>query len=294
MRKKILLIITPLLLCAWGHNTFAVNSSPKKKQLVLDKVTVNYFDYRDEELEDNEEYKLLIANDSLILVGAYELSFLYNNSGDLHGINTVSKAPPIYTELTLNQQKQLERIKIIEGNTLVAKTAITYSDNLLQQIQAKELNTNTELLLRYVYNKEQLPSIVKGVEGVEDRYGRSSDTLQISFEYNKDRQLIMVDGKDRKFQLSYDKANNPYADLPYFYTHESQPILDFLFYTNYKQKHNITRIEDSEELTTITYTYNQNNLPITAIAKNILKQYPTYPRSFTQYEYSYKEIEIIE
>ncbi|MDR2223955.1 MAG: hypothetical protein LBE34_14645 [Flavobacteriaceae bacterium] len=291
MRKKILLIITPLLLCAWGHNTFATNSSPKKKQLVLDKVAVNYFDYRDEELEDNEEYKLLIANDSLILVGAYELTFLYNDSGDLHGINTVSKAPPIYTELTLNQQKQLERIKIIEGNTTIAKTAITYSDNLLQQIQAKELNTNTELLLHYKYNKELLPSVVKGEK---NNNGQSSDSLQISFKYNKEKQLVAVAGKDRKFKLSYDKANNPYTYLPYFYTHESQPILDMLFYTNYRQKHNITRIEDTEELTTITYTYNQNNLPITAIVKNILKQYPTYPRSFTQYKYSYKEIEIIE
>ncbi|MDM1375046.1 hypothetical protein HX023_05970 [Myroides marinus] len=250
--------------------------------------------YKNDEFEDDEEYQAMLLNnpnDSVVLIGTYNLSFLYNEYGDLYRINTTSTDSPIYTELTLSQQKRIEKVKAVEGADTKVETVMTYTNNFLQQIDSREIDSATELILHYEYNNKQLPSIIKGEEKKDNEY---VNRLEVLLEYNTTDELTSIKSKGHKFNLSYDKARNPHAGLSYFYTHEIQPILGILHYTNYIQKHNITRIEDSDEITTITYTYNQDNLPTKALVKTKLKRYDSYSDSFLQYEYFYKEIEIVE
>ncbi|WP_143061398.1 hypothetical protein [Myroides marinus] len=249
--------------------------------------------YKNDEFEDDEEYQAMLLtnpNDSVVLVGTYNLTFLYNEFGDLYRVNTTSLAPPIYIELTLNQQRRVEKVKSVEGADTRVETAMIYNNGFLQQVQSEEISSATDLTLQYEYNKKQLPSIIKG----EKKSKEYANRLKVLFEYNTTGELTSIESKDRKFNLSYDKAHNPYASLPYFYTHELHPILGILHYTNYIQKHNITRIENSDEITTLTYTYNQDNLPTKALVRNKLKRYNSNSDSFLQYEYFYKEIEIVE
>lgn len=294
MKKTFFFTILTFLLFTCSNVVIASDLQVKKKKTVLNKLVISDYMYKNDEFEDDEEYQALLLtnpNDSVVLIATYNLSFLYNEYGDLYRINTTSTDSPIYTELTLDQQRRIEKVKAVEGTDTKVETVMTYTNNFLQQVNSREIDSATELILHYEYNNKQLPSIIKGEEKKDNEY---VNRLEVLLEYNTTDELTSIKSKGHKFNLSYDKAHNPHAGLSYFYTHEIQPILGILHYTKYIQKHNITRIEDSDELTTITYTYNQDNLPTKALVKTKLKRYDTYSDSFLQYEYFYKEIEIVE
>lgn len=294
MKKTFLYTIFSFLLFSSISTITASDLQAKKKKTVLSKVVISDYMYKNDEFDEDEEYQALLLanpNDSVVLIGTYNLSFLYNEYGDLYRVNTTTTASPIYTELTFNQQRKIDKVKSVEGTDTKVETVMTYSNNLLQQVNSREIDSATELILHYEYNNKQLPSIIKGEEKKDNEY---VNRLKVLLEYNTTGDLTTITSKDRKFSLNYDKAHNPHAGLSYFYTHEIQPILGILHYTNYIQKHNITRIEDSDEITTLTYTYNQDNLPTKALVKTKIKRYDSYSDSFLQYEYSYKEIEVTE
>lgn len=300
MKKNILLALIAALLYNWGYTIYAANSKDKKKLIVLSKITINNYMFRDDELEESKEYQALLAansNDSILLVNTFDLIFQYNDYGYLTRVNTTSKDSSPYLELKLNKEQRIEEaeeVKVIDHTNITTKTILSYKNDLLEETSIKNLDTSfvNDLKLNFEYNNKQLPSLIK-VE--HKKHNNTPNFSKLSYEYNTNGSLKSYTAQERTFTFKYDNAINPFAHISTFYTDPiSNEYLFPLLYTNYKQKNNITHITNGDRKLLFEYTYNDDHLPIKAIIKEYYKNNTSNLSEYFQYEYYYKEIEITE
>ncbi|KZE83579.1 hypothetical protein AV926_04680 [Myroides marinus] len=280
----------------------------KKKITVLSKLVINEYLVRDEELEDSIEYRTYLLanpNDSILLTNTKDISYKYNDYGNLTSIHTVSTKLSYDTEIKqgyqklietikLNDQQLIEDIKIEEHSDIKTTKQLSYKNNLLKQVKTTESSVLRPeyFILNYEYNNKQLVGTIS-VE--HSKHNQPPYFFKIACNYNANGALKSFTSKDTTLEFSYDKAKNPFAHLKTFYTDIlNQELLFPLLHTNYKQQNNITQITNGDKLIIYKYTYNNDNLPIKAIVKDYYTPNMSEPYSFIQYEYFYKDLEITE
>ncbi|AJA67844.1 MULTISPECIES: hypothetical protein [Myroides] len=286
------LLIAPLLLLLMNCGSF--NSTTKRKgktfkTTVLDHaveksyllITETYADGKSNTInKDKENTETEIRN----------FLFTYDEYGQL--INTYSSniinekaSNPSSLGVTLNTKKQLTTISLDEDTD---KLKAIYKDNILHQITHYEPEFKELVVSTFTYDKHQLP--------VHARLGNESkpnEVINLDFTYDLNQNVRTYKNPLELFSFSYDDKQYILAGQPYYYNPFYYMSIDWLTFTSYAPKNNIVGFEDDEHITTIDYTYNTDNLPITARVRKTSKTNALDSRVTCEYEFYYKELEVI-
>ncbi|WP_158962510.1 hypothetical protein [Myroides fluvii] len=254
--------------------------------------------------EDEELYELLNST---------TMFFSYDQSGRIIHIGE-SKESTFKPQLAYNEQNEiiseLPHIKFI------------YKNGLLYQIKKEESPVNRlphYIVITYTYNKNNLIT-----ETEITTYWNGESNIIKKYEYlydDKNRIKTIVDKspiiRNKSYRekegidsvmLSYDDAKEPFDNFPYFFSFYYSG-LEHLMFTSYKSKNNITCMENKTNYSYIDYTYNSQNLPLTATVYRFDQEdsyggmddyyddeddtYRLFGGMYTVFEFQYAELEIV-
>lgn len=296
--KKILLlgvlIIAVKAMAQQSHKITVVAAITEKK------FGKNYY----VEDEDEELYELL--NSTTVF-------FSYDQLGRIIHIGE-SKESTFEPQLAYNEQNEiiskLPHIKFI------------YKNGLLYQVKREDFTFDGLPLYSvttYAYNKNNL---ITETEITTYSKGESSVIDKYEYLYDDENRIKTIVDKspiirNRSYRekygfetvmLSYDDAKDPFDNLRYFYSFHFSG-LEHLAFTSYKPKNNITCMENKTNYCYIDYTYNSQNLPLTATVYQFGQEdsyggmddyyddeddmYRLFGGMYTVFEFQYAELEIV-
>ncbi|MGL4581505.1 MAG: hypothetical protein ACRCVU_00840 [Flavobacterium sp.] len=281
MKRSLLLI--PVLLITVGN----VFSQQTKKMTVVSQIREKSYTYIDNDsLHKNFE---ILQDGSKVTSIKSKADFSYTVLGELKTIKRSEidiKNPPPLDTVNFKMRNKYQ-LKTIDLNSEVKSLSLTYQDDNLHQyiISEKKAKKIESIISTYCYSNNQLPE--KVVINIPD----SNIPVKISFKYNKDKNLQSYKIKQYKTSTYYDTKKYPFSYLPYGFSFSNYFLIEGLVFTNYVQSNNVIKREWYGTTQTILYTYNDNDLPITA---KVYNKYKNNNHSYLMYEceFVYKEIEV--
>lgn len=215
--------------------------------------------------------------------------FTYDDKGQL--INTYScnilndkETNPSNLGVELNTKKHITTLSLDEDRD---KLKVVYTNNLLHQISHYDPEFKELVITTYTYDKHKLPNRAQ-----LGNANKPNQVIDLSFKYDEMQNVKVSTYANEVMTLTYDDkkyifSGQPYYNNPFYYL-----SIDWLTFTNYSPKNNITRVEDNDYIMTIQYTYNNENLPLTAKVTKTSKTNIHDSRVTSEHEFHYKEIEI--
>lgn len=289
---KRILLLTPLLLLMTSWNSYSASSNLppaqiKKLTVVSQIIEKNYVPMEETTLVDDVN----VATSNL---AGYETSitkydFMYNAIGQMTTVKSylVENGEPTTTFITtvdIDENNQLNQVLFGENKMILD---LIYSNNKLQSTEFKDLYYDESRTTTLTYNKLDLPGSIE--TSSQPQYSEPEVT---SFIYDPNNNVKIVALDSNKTTYTYDSKKYPFAFLPYSFNVSNYLSAAELTYTNYVQQNNVIKIVDSNFITTIDYTYNNQNLPLTAKVKTVDKSNPTDIVSLYDYEFIYKDLEL--
>lgn len=285
MKRSLLLI--PVLLLTVGN---AFSQQTKKMTVVSQLIEKNHVLSSETTLVGDVNVVTGPSANSVISITKYD--FTYNNAGQLTTIKSYlvengQPTDPFITLLESSDKNQLN--KVLYGENKMSLDLV-YENNVLQSTEFKDLYYDESRVSKITYNKLDLPGSIEITSSPQ-----YSDPETTSFIYDPNNNVKLVNLDNNKTIYTYDKKKYAFAYLPYAFNISNYLSASELTFTNYVQQNNVVKIEHNEDLlTTIDYTYNTKDLPLTAKVKTVIKSDPTDQPSIYEYEFVYKEIEITE
>ena len=215
--------------------------------------------------------------------------FTYDQKGQI--INTYScsiqqdkETNPSNLEVELNTKKQITTLSLDDD---ADKLKVVYDNNLLHQISHYDPEFKELVLTTYSYDKQKLP--VKAQLG---NATKPNQIIDLSFKYDEKQNVKVSTYANEVMTLSYDDkkyllSGQPYYNNPFYYL-----SIDWLTFTHYSPKNNIIKAEDNDYIITIDYTYNEEDMPLTAKITKTSKSNNKDSRVTAEQEFHYKEIEV--
>ncbi|KZE83577.1 hypothetical protein AV926_04670 [Myroides marinus] len=292
MKKTLLL--TPLLLLMVSWNSYSASSSIppaqiKKLTVVSQIVEKNYVPTEETTLVDDVNVATGKNTSTEISITKYD--FTYNTVGQMTAVKSylVENGEPTSTFITtldIDGNNQLNKVLFGENKMSLD---LTYDNNRLKSTEFKDLYYDESRVTTITYNKLDLPGEIETVS--QPQYS-DPEVTKFIFDPNNNVKIVALDSN--KTNYTYDSKKYPFAFLPYSFNVSNYLSASELTYTNYVQQNNVIKIADSNFITTIDYTYNNQNLPLTAKVKTVDKSNPTDIVSQYDYEFIYKDLEITE
>ncbi|MEC4051258.1 hypothetical protein VSP10_00460 [Myroides odoratimimus] len=287
------LLFTPLLLFVISWNSYST-ASPipavqiKKLTVVSQVVEKNYVPIDNATLIG--DVNVVDGSTSNTEVSITKYDFNYNDLGQLTSVESYlveNGAPSSSFTATMELDENNLLRKVIYGENKMSLDLV-YDNKILQYTEFKDLYYDESRVSKIVYNRLDLPGSIQ--ISSKPQY---SDPEVTDFIYTPNNNLKLVNLDNNKTIYTYDQKNYPFAYLPYAYNVSNYLSANELMYTNYNQQNNIVKIESSDLLTTIEYTYNAQDLPLTAKVKTVVKSMPNEQPSIYEYEFSYRVIELM-
>lgn len=290
MRK--IFIIAPIFLLLMNCSSFNSSTNTKKgkvtKTIVLDSaVEKSHILVTETIIDPKKGYKSTENTTTEIEIEEKQFLFTYDDKGLLLRADTFSilkdkKETQSTLAVHLNTKKQITEIALDENDN---KFKVIYEGNLLSQISHyepafKELVVNT-----ITYNKLKLPSKTQ-----LSNKSKPAEVVDMSYYYDDKQNVKQSSYSDEEVKYTYDDKRYLMLAQPYYYNPFYYLSIDWLTFTNYSPKNNIVSMEDNEYMTTIDYTYNEHNLPSTALVTKTSKTNKQDSRITSEYEFYYREI----
>ncbi|MEK6492916.1 hypothetical protein [Myroides odoratimimus] len=291
MRRNLLLM--SLLFLLGSMNSYSTekvspNAQIKKLIVVSQVVEKNYVPVDSSTLIDNVNVVDGITSSTEVSITKYD--FNYNDLGQLTSVESyfVENGTPTssFTATMELDENNLLR-KVIYGENKMSLDLV-YDNKILQYTEFKDLYYDESRVSKIVYNRLDLPGSIE--ISSKPQY---SDPEVTDFIYDPNNNLKLINLDSYKTIYTYDQKNYPFAYLPYAYNVSNYLSANELMYTNYNQQNNIVKIEGDDLLTTIEYTYNAQDLPLTAKVKTVVKSMPNEQPSIYEYEFTYRIIELM-
>lgn len=285
MKRSLLLIPVVLLAISstYGQQT-------KKMTVVSQLIEKNHVPSSETTLVDGMNVVTGPSANSVISITKYD--FTYNNTGQLTTIKSylVENSLPTDPFITLLESSDKNQLnKVLYGENKMSLDLV-YEKNVLQSTEFKDLYYDESRVSTITYNKLDLPGSIEITSSPQ-----YSDPETTSFIYDPNNNVKLVNLDNNKTIYTYDKKKYAFAYLPYAFNISNYLSAYELTFTNYVQQNNVVKIEHNEDLlTTIDYTYNAKDLPLTAKVKTVIKSEPNSQPSIYEYEFVYKEIEVVE
>lgn len=288
MRK--VFIIAPIFLLLINCSSFNSSTNARKgkitKTIVLDSaVEKSHILVTETILDPKKGYKS--TENTTTEIEEKQFLFTYDDRGLLLRADTFSmqkdkKENQATLVVHLNAKKQITQIALDENEN---NLKVVYEGSLLSQIshyepEFKELVVNT-----ITYNKQKLPSKTQ-----LSNKSKPAEVVNMSYHYDDKQNVKQSNYSSEEVKYTYDDKRYLIPAQPYYYNPFYYLSIDWLTFTNYSPKNNITSMEDNEYITTIDYTYNDNNLPSTALVTKTSKANKQDSRITSEYEFFYKEI----
>ncbi|MCC9041671.1 hypothetical protein LNQ81_03000 [Myroides sp. M-43] len=285
MKRRLLLI--PVLLLTVGN---ALGQIHKKMTVVSQIIEKTHVPIYETVLEGDMNVVSGSSSQSQTSITKYD--FAYNTLGQLTSIKSYlvengNATDSFTTTMELNENNKLN--KVIFGEKKMTLDLV-YEKNILQTTEFKDQYYDESRVSEITYNKLDLPGTIE-----KKSLPQYSDPETTNFIYDPNNNAKLVNLDNNKTTYTYDKKKYPFSFLPYAFNISNDLSPDDLMYTNYIQQNNVVQIDTRELMTTIDYTYNTKDLPITAQVKKLVKLDPSDQASTTyDYEFVYKEIDIVE
>lgn len=287
------LLLMPLLFLLGSMNGYSTekvstNAQIKKLTVVSQVVEKNYVPVDNATLID--DVNVVDRSTSSTEVSITKYDFNYNDLGQLTSVESYlveNGAPSSSFTATMELDENNLLRKVIYGENKMSLDLV-YDNKILQYTEFKDLYYDESRVSKIVYNRLDLPGSIE--ISSKPQY---SDPEVTDFIYNPNNNLKLVNLDSNKTIYTYDQKNYPFAYLPYAYNVSNYLSANELMYTNYSQQNNIVKIEGDDLLTTIEYTYNTQDLPLTAKVKTIVKSMPNEQPSIYEYEFTYRIIELM-
>lgn len=291
MKRNLLLM--PLLFLLGSMNGYATekvspNAQIKKLTVVSKVVEKNYVPVDSTTLID--DVNVVDRSTSSTEVSITKYDFNYNDLGQLNSVESYlveDGAPTSSFTATMELDENNLLRKVIYGENKMSLDLV-YDNKILQYTEFKDLYYDESRVSKIVYNRLDLPGSIEISSKPQYSVPEVTD-----FIYNPNNNLKLVNLDNNKTIYTYDQKNYPFAYLPYAYNVSNYLSANELMYTNYSQQNNIVKIEGDDLLTTIEYTYNTQDLPLTAKVKTIVKSMPNEQPSIYEYEFTYRIIELM-
>jgi len=291
MKRNLLLM--PLLFLLGSMNGYATekispNAQIKKLTVVSQVVEKNYVPVDSTTLID--DVNVVDRSTSSTEVSITKYDFNYNDLGQLNSVESYlveDGAPTSSFTATMELDENNLLRKVIYGENKMSLDLV-YDNKILQYTEFKDLYYDESRVSKIVYNRLDLPGSIEISSKPQYSVPEVTD-----FIYNPNNNLKLVNLDNNKTIYTYDQKNYPFAYLPYAYNVSNYLSANELMYTNYSQQNNIVKIEGDDLLTTIEYTYNTQDLPLTAKVKTIVKSMPNEQPSIYEYEFTYRIIELM-
>ncbi|MDR0193557.1 MAG: hypothetical protein LBI73_00415 [Myroides sp.] len=286
--KKTLLYTAILLFAYSNGHTHPLQKGKAKKITVIDHVVEkNYVPLTEIVSIDNTP---TTDKDKKVEAFLSRFDFTYNSNGQINSITSYSiqQGEPVYPFTlfpVVNASNQLQAVKL---GTDGRSCDLTIENNLLQQVKYTDYRFQDSNQCDYTYNEKGLP-----MQAILSSTIKGTQPITIAFDYDKVSNVKTMLYNDEQTQYTYDNKVYALSCLPFSFTVSNFFSNEALIYTTYKQKNNVTKYENDDYTVTITYTYNQNNYPLTAKLTTVSKRGDATPRVNYEYEFHYKDIEII-
>lgn len=291
MKRTLLLIPFLLLSISKGYSTPTVNpeSQIKKLTVVSQIIEKNHISVEETTLIDGVNVADGTKASTKTVLTNYDFS--YNNIGQLTAINSYlvedgQPADSLLTNMQIDDDNQLN--KVIFGENKMTLDLV-YEKNVLQSTEFKDSFYNDTRVSKITYNRLDLPGAIEITSQLQN-----SDSKTINFIYDPNNNVKIVSLDANKLTHTYDKKKYALAYLPYAFNISHYLSPPELIFTNYVQQNNVVKIESKDLITTIDYTYNTQDLPVTAKIKTVIKSYPSDDGYTYEYEFIYKTLEITE
>ncbi|MDM1346260.1 hypothetical protein HX052_07305 [Myroides marinus] len=289
---KRILIIAPLFLllmnCGSSHTATNAKKGKTKTITVLDYAIEKSHLLVTEKVIDPKN-KNKTKENTTTEIEQRQFLFTYDDAGQL--VNTYScdilndkKTNPSTLTVHLNAKKQITGLSLDENEN---KLKVSYKDNFVHQISHYESEFKELVVNTFTYNKNKLPGKTQ-----LGNASKPSQVIDLSFSYDEKLNVVESTYDNEVMTLAYDDKKYLLAGQPYYYNPFYYLSIDWLTFTNYNPQNNITRSEDNEFITTVDYTYNEKDLPITATVTKTSKVNKQDSRVTSEHEFHYKEIEI--
>ncbi|MDR0193558.1 MAG: hypothetical protein LBI73_00420 [Myroides sp.] len=291
--KKILLIALTAITCC---NSYALSTTEKGK---TKKITV--VDYLIEK-EHTQLPAISADEEDNVDTVAYEVGnktiattnkvyFLYNEKGQLATLTSVKtdndREQSNYTTLFYyDDNNLLTSVFCTKDN---ASNTLDYADGKVRHIVYKERGRSWSMTSTIEQGGDDRPFMME-IKNSDTNYR----PREIVVEYDQKLNAIGITTNDNKETYSFDNKRNPFDYLPFAFNMNIFLMPEELMYTNYVPKNNIVKLDREEWIETTSYTYNSKNLPQTAKTMQRMKGSDYYYYPIYEYEYFYKEIEIVE
>ncbi|MCA4791815.1 hypothetical protein HX045_01355 [Myroides odoratimimus] len=291
MRRNLLLM--SLLFLLGSMNSYSTekvspNAQIKKLTVVSQVVEKNYVPVDSSTLIDNVNVVDGITSSTEVSITKYD--FNYNDLGQLTSVESYlveNGAPTSSFNATMELDENNLLRKVTYGENKMSLDLV-YDNKILQYTEFKDLYYDESRVSKIVYNRLDLPGSIE--ISSKPQY---SDPEVTDFIYDPNNNLKLINLDSYKTIYTYDQKNYPFAYLPYAYNVSNSLSANELMYTNYNQQNNVVKIENSDLLTTIEYTYNAQDLPLTAKVKTVVKSMPNEQPSIYEYEFTYRVIELM-
>ena len=291
MKRNLLLM--SLLFLLGSMNSYSTekvspNAQIKKLTVVSQVVEKNYVPVDSSPLIDNVNVVDGITSSTEVSITKYD--FNYNELGQLTSVESYlveNGAPTSSFTATMELDENNLLRKVIYGENKMSLDLV-YDNKILQYTEFKDLYYDESRVSKIVYNRLDLPGSIE--ISSKPQY---SDPEVTDFIYDPNNNLKLINLDSYKTIYTYDQKNYPFAYLPYAYNVSNYLSANELMYTNYNQQNNVVKIENSDLLTTIEYTYNAQDLPLTAKVKTVVKSMPNEQPSIYEYEFTYRIIELM-
>ncbi|MDR0194255.1 MAG: hypothetical protein LBI73_03950 [Myroides sp.] len=280
MKNK--LVLTSLLLIVTG----SITAFAQRKVTVVKQVIEKYHIPKTEIISLSPDSKSTNpSGETEIFIKKFDLD--YNAKGELISVMTyhLENDMPTYPFTFYVEMDNTQQIKDISLGTDTSTNKLEYNDNLLETFTYANINFRESKTSRYTYNKNLLPSHIS-ISTIPE----SPTPTEISLEYNNKRNLIKETYQNESTEYTYDNKQYPFYYLPYGYTVSNLLSSESLMFTNYIQQNNVIKSENTKFIYSIDYTYNQNNLPISARITSVDKNNKDKARLLYEYEFVYMEI----
>lgn len=292
MKKIIVLAAFVQLTTSWNSYS-SVNdilaASIKKKTVVLQIIEKNHVPVEQTIVVDG----INVADGTKVStdISISKYNFTYNALGQLTTIHSYlfendQPSDPFITTIELNDTNQLAKILFGENKM---QLDFSYENKKLRFVELNDLLYKQSQFSSLTYNQLDLP---ESITITSDSQYEAVETKQFSYDANNNVKIVTSDRN--KTTYTYDNKKYPLAYLSYAFNISNYLSAYELSFSNYVQQNNVIKVVNNYFITTIDYTYNAQNLPLTAKIKTIDKSNPTETLSQYDYEFVYKEIDVTE
>ncbi|MDR2223519.1 MAG: hypothetical protein LBE34_12415 [Flavobacteriaceae bacterium] len=282
------------LIATTFYNSYAI-STPLEKGKTKKITVVDYLIEKEHEQlpasseDDKDAVTYELGNETIATTN--KVYFLYNEKGQLATLTSVKTdndtEKPNYTTLFYyDDNNLLTSVFCTKDN---ASHTMDYVGGKVRHLVYKERGRSWSMTSTIDQGQNDQPFTME-IKNSDTNY----KPREIVIEYDEKLNAIGVITNDQKEEYSFDNKRSPFDYLPFAFNMNIFLMPEELIYTNYVPKKNIVKLDREEWVETMTYTYNSKNLPQTVKIMQQMKGSDYYYYPIYEYEYFYKEIEIVE